>query len=56
VDFNATHPVAAVTAIPGVEAVGDRAVSFELPTMLRAIRCFKAVTVLASASVEETYG
>lgn len=56
VDFDATHPVAAVTAIPCVEAVGDRGVSFELPTMLQAIRCFKAVTVLAAASVEETYG
>jgi D-amino peptidase len=56
VDFTATHPVTAVTAIPGVEAVGDRGISFELPTMLRAIRCFKAVTVLAAASVEETYG
>jgi D-amino peptidase len=56
VDFDATHPVAAVTAIPGVEAVGDRGIRFELPTMLEAIRCFKAVTVLAAASVEETYG
>jgi len=56
VDFGATHPVAAVTAIPCVEATGDRGVRFELPTMLKAIRCFKAVTVLASASVEDTYG
>jgi D-amino peptidase len=56
VDFGATHPVAAVTAIPCVEAVGDRGIRFELPTMLEAIRCFKAVTVLAAASVEETYG
>jgi D-amino peptidase len=56
VDFDATHPVAAVTAIPGVEATGDRGISFESPTMLDAIRCFKAVTVLAAASAEETYG
>jgi D-amino peptidase len=56
VDFDATHPVTAVTAIPCVEACGDRGVSFESPTMLEAIRCFKAVTVLAAASVEETYG
>ena len=56
VDFAATHPVAAVTAIPGVEAAGERGIAFELPTMVEAIRCFKAVTVLAAASVEETYG
>lgn len=56
VDFDATHPVAAATAIPGVAAAGERGISFELPTMIEAIRCFKAVTVLAAASVEETYG
>ena len=56
VDFDATHPVAAVTAIPGVEAVGERGIRFELPRMFEAIRCFKAVTVLAAASIEETYG
>ncbi len=56
VDFDATHPIAAVTAIPCVEAVGERGIRFELPTMFEAIRCFKAVTVLAASSVEETYG
>jgi len=56
VDFDATHPVTAVTAIPGVDATGDRGVTFSLPTMVAAIRCFKAVTVLAAASVEDTYG
>jgi len=45
-----------IFAIPGVEAVGERGIRFELPTMVEAIRCFKAVTVLAAASVEETYG
>jgi D-amino peptidase len=56
VDFAATHPVAAVTAIPTVEATSDRGIRFELPTMVEAIRCFKAVTVLATSTIEETYG
>ena len=44
------------TAVPGVEQVGTRRVAFELPTMQQAIRCFRAVTALASGSVEEDYG
>jgi D-amino peptidase len=35
---------------------GLRTVAFTLPTMAEAIRCFRAVTVLAAASVEPTYG
>lgn len=56
VEFDATHPVAASTAIPSVERAGDRRVRFELPTMVEAMRCFKAVTTLASASIEKDYG
>lgn len=54
--FDAAQPVAACSAIPGVEETGERSVAFTLPTMLAAIRCFKAVTVLAKASVENTFG
>lgn len=56
VTFDAVHPVVACTAIPGVEASGERSVAFTFPTMLKAIRCFKAVTVLAGSSVEPDYG
>jgi len=56
VTFDAAQAVGACTAIPGVGAVGPRTVAFTLPTMAEAIRCFRAVTVLAAASVEPSYG
>jgi D-amino peptidase len=56
VEFDATHPVNMVTGIPGVAQLGERRVGFELATMLEAIRCFRAVTQIASGSVENTYG
>jgi D-amino peptidase len=56
VEFDATNPINAVCGIPGVEQVSERRVGFELPTMTEAIRCFRAVTALASGSVEKTYG
>ncbi|MCC3765302.1 M55 family metallopeptidase [Glycomyces sp. TRM65418] len=56
VEFDADHLAGAVTVIPGVEPSGERRVAFELPTMYEAIRCFKAVTTIASASTEEQYG
>jgi D-amino peptidase len=56
VSFDAVNPVMACTAIPGVERSGDRSVTFTLPTMFEAIRCFKAVSSMASASTERDYG
>ena len=56
VDFDATQAVGASTAIPGVHVAGPRTVAFTLPTMAEAIRCFRAVTVLAAASAEPAYG
>ncbi|HET9897947.1 MAG TPA: M55 family metallopeptidase [Streptosporangiaceae bacterium] len=56
VTFDATQAVAACTAIPGVEQTGPRSVGFTLPTMAKAIRCFRVVTVLAAASAEADYG
>ncbi len=56
VEFDATNPVVMVTAIPDVEQVGTRRVAFELPTMLQAARCFRAVTALAAGGTEDTYG
>lgn len=56
VEFDAANPVTAVTGIPGVRQTAERQVSFTLPTMAEAIRCFRAVSVLASASTEAGYG
>ena len=56
VSFDAAHCVVACMAIPGVARTGDTSVSFSQPTMFEAIRCFKAVTVLAYASIEPDYG
>lgn len=56
VTFDATHFPAMVSAIPSIERTGDRTVEFTHPTMLEAIRCFRALTRVASSSVEPTYG
>lgn len=56
VEFDAEHLASAVTVIPGVERCGERRAGFDLPTMYEAIRCFKAVTQIASAAMEEAYG
>ncbi len=56
VEFDAANPVTAVTNIPGVRQTAERQVAFTLPTMAEAIRCFRAVSVLASASTEAGYG
>lgn len=55
VNFDAAQAVVASTAIPGVEPAGERGVSFTLPSMLSAIRCFKALSVLVAASAEPGY-
>lgn len=56
VEFFAAQHAGAATAIPCVEQDGERRVTFTLPTMAEAIRCFKAVTVLASHATEKGYG
>jgi D-amino peptidase len=56
VEFDATHPVVAVCAVPGVEQIDVRRVRFSADTMTGAMRCFKAVTTLTAASREHTYG
>ncbi|MEV4740841.1 M55 family metallopeptidase [Streptomyces sp. NPDC049555] len=56
VEFDAEHLAGAATAVPGVGQTGERLVAYTLPTMYEAIRCFKAVTTVVSAAVEEQYG
>lgn len=54
--FDAAQAVTATTAVPCVEQTGERRVSFTLPTMVEAIRCFKVVSTLAAGSTERSYG
>jgi D-amino peptidase len=56
VEFDADHLARAASVIPGVAVCGERRVGYESATMYGAIRCFKAVTTIASAAMEEQYG
>jgi D-amino peptidase len=56
VEFDAEHLAGAATVVPGVEQTGERRVAYTAPDMYEGIRCFKAVTTLVSAAVEEWYG
>jgi D-amino peptidase len=56
VSFDAAHIPGVVALVPGVERTGNLSVQFTLPTMYEAIRCFRALTRLASTAVEPTYG
>ncbi|ARZ66980.1 M55 family metallopeptidase [Streptomyces sp. HU2014] len=55
-EFDAEHLAGQATCVPGVEQCGERRVSYTTPTMYEGIRCFKAVTTVVGASVEEQYG
>ncbi|MGW3244612.1 M55 family metallopeptidase [Streptomyces sp. NPDC001070] len=56
VEFDAAHLAGAAAVVPGVERTGERRVTYTSPTMYEGIRCYKAVTTLVSAAVEEQYG
>ncbi|TDC78631.1 M55 family metallopeptidase [Streptomyces hainanensis] len=56
IEFDAEHLAGAATVVPGVEQTEVRRVAFTAPTMYEGIRCFKAVTTMVSAAVEEMYG
>ncbi|MFB7273293.1 M55 family metallopeptidase [Streptomyces sp. NPDC056244] len=55
-EFDATHLAEVATVVPGVAVSGERRVTYTSGTMYEAIRTFKAVTTIVSASVEEQYG
>lgn len=55
-EFDAEHLAGAATVVPGVERIGERRVAYTTSTMYEAIRCFKAVTTVVSAAVEDQYG
>lgn len=55
VDFDATQPVGACTAIPGVSATGPRTVAFTLPTMAEAISRRIGVWIADDCRVTEIF-
>ncbi|MER0245840.1 M55 family metallopeptidase [Streptomyces sp. HSW2009] len=55
-EFDAEHLVGAATVVPGVQPHGERRVVYTSPSMYEGIRCFKAVTTVVAAAVEEQYG
>jgi D-amino peptidase len=56
ISFDAAHLAPLATYIPAVRQLDDLTVSFTLPTMYEAIRCFRAVTRLVTSGIEPTYG
>ncbi|MDT0307887.1 M55 family metallopeptidase [Streptomyces sp. DSM 44917] len=56
IEFDAEHLAGAATVVPGVEQTAPRRVAYTAPDMYEGIRCFKAVTTVVSAAVEEWYG
>ncbi|ARQ67877.1 M55 family metallopeptidase [Streptomyces marincola] len=56
VEFDAEHLAGAAAIVPGVERTEPLRVAFTAESMYEGIRCFKAVTTLVSAAVEEWYG
>lgn len=56
ITFDASHVAPLVASIPEVKQVAPLTVSFTLPTMYEAIRCFRMVTRVASSGIEPTYG
>ncbi|SOD63984.1 D-aminopeptidase DppA. Metallo peptidase. MEROPS family M55 [Streptomyces zhaozhouensis] len=56
IDFDAAQLAGAAALVPGVEQTGERRVAYTASTMYEGIRCFKTVTTMVSAAVEEWYG
>ncbi|HEX4059884.1 MAG TPA: M55 family metallopeptidase [Streptosporangiaceae bacterium] len=56
VDVDAAQLAQAAAVVPTVERTGERSVAYHSPTAWEMIRCFKAVTTLIAAAVEDSYG
>jgi D-amino peptidase len=56
IEFDATHPALAASAVPTVSLIGDRRIGYDAATMREAMLCFKVVTNIAGSSVEDEYG
>ncbi len=56
IEVDAAQLAQAAAIVPTVRRTGDRAVAFEASTAWDMIRCFKTVTTMISAAVEEKFG
>jgi D-amino peptidase len=56
IEVDAAQLAQAAAIVPTVRRTGDRTVSYHSPTAWDMIRCFKTVTTMISAAVEEHYG
>jgi D-amino peptidase len=56
IEVDATHLAQAAAIVPTVKRTGDRTVSYRSDSAWDMIRCFKTVTTMISAAVEDRYG
>jgi D-amino peptidase len=56
VDVDAAQLAQAAAVVPTVQRTGERSVAYSSGTAWDMIRCFKAVTTLISAAIENAYG
>ena len=56
VEFDASHLPLASSNIATVEEIAECRVAFTAPSMQEGMRCFRAVTAVAAAAREATFG
>jgi len=56
IEVDATHLAQAAAIVPTVRRTGDRTVSYHSESAWDMIRCFKTVTTMIAAAVEDRYG
>ncbi|MBO0822470.1 MAG: M55 family metallopeptidase, partial [Actinobacteria bacterium] len=56
IEVDAAQLAQAAALVPTVRRTGDRTVSYHSPTAWDMIRCFKTVTTMIHAAIEESYG
>ena len=56
IEVDATHLAQAAAIVPMVRRTGDRTVSYHSESAWDMIRCFKTVTTMIAAAVEDRYG
>ena len=56
IEVDAAQLAQAAAIVPTVRRTGDRTVSYHSPTAWDMIRCFKTVTTMISAAIEQHYG
>ena len=56
IEVDAAQLAQAAALVPTVRRTGDRAVSYQSATARDMIRCFKTVTTMISAAIENHYG